>query len=111
MFFWPAVSMADHRHVFGVGPDAGFDEARFVITNAYTGGSDDLKKSWGSAPKHREARFNRFCASLLDYDRGDDLLQLGRMDLPALRRCLRREVPKSALAGVILTAGYLSLRR
>jgi hypothetical protein len=30
--------MRDHRHVFGVGEDAGFDEDRMVITNAYTGG-------------------------------------------------------------------------
>ena len=45
--------MAHHRHVFGVGQDAGFDEDRFVITNAYTGGSDDLKKTWDQAPKHR----------------------------------------------------------
>src|SRR5258708_28998820 len=27
-----------HRAVFGVGDEAGFDEARFVITDAYTGG-------------------------------------------------------------------------
>jgi len=103
--------MADHRHVFGVGSDAGFDEARFVITNAYTGGSDDLKKSWENAPKHRQTPFNTFCASQLDYARGDDLLQLGRMDLPAFRRYLRREVPRSALAGVIFAAGYVALRR
>ena len=103
--------MADHRHVFGAGADAGFDEARFVITNAYTGGSDDLKKAWENSPKHRDALFNSFCASELDYNRGDDLLQLGRMDLPAFRRYLRREVPKSALAGVILAAGYMALRR
>src|SRR5262249_36836329 len=37
--------MARHRYVFGVGAEAGFDEARFVITNAYTGGSDSLKKN------------------------------------------------------------------
>jgi GNAT superfamily N-acetyltransferase len=36
--------MARHRAVFGVGDEAGFDEARFVITSAYTGGSDPLKK-------------------------------------------------------------------
>lgn len=37
--------MAGHRHVFGVGPEAVFDETRFVIANAYTGGSDALKSS------------------------------------------------------------------
>lgn len=103
--------MDQHRHVFGVGADATFDEARFVITNAYTGGSDDLKKTWDAAPKHRDAVFNDFCAAELDYDRGDDVLQLGRMDLPAIRRYLTREVPRSAVLGVMLTGGYVALRR
>ena len=103
--------MENHRAVFGVGPGAGFDEARFVITNAYTGGSDDLKKSFAVAAKHRDARFNDFCADMLNYDRGDDLIQLGRMDLFAIRTYLSREVPKSAVLGLILTGGMVALRR
>jgi hypothetical protein len=54
--------MARHRAVFGVGAEAGFDEARFVITDAYTGGSDALKKSFELAPKHLNAIYNDFCA-------------------------------------------------
>jgi hypothetical protein len=96
-----------HRHVFGVGPEAGFDEARFVITDAYTGGSDDLKKTLEAAPQHRDAAFNAFCARELDYVRGDDLLQLGRMDLPAISRYLAREVPPSRLAGVLAAGGLV----
>src|SRR3954462_5289109 len=38
--------MRDHRAVFGVGDEASFDEQRFVITDAYTGGSDALKKTY-----------------------------------------------------------------
>lgn len=103
--------MAGHRHVFGVGPEAVFDERRFVIEDAYTGGSDDLKKNWDAAPKHRDARFNDFCAERLDYMRGDDLLQLGRMDLAAMGRFLRREVPRSALAGLLVTGVLVALGR
>lgn len=103
--------MARHRDVFGVGPDAGFDEERFVITGAYTGGSDDLKKTWDAAPKHRDARFNDFCAATLDYERGDDVIQLGQMDLAAMRKYLRREVPKSAVFALLLTGGLVALRR
>jgi hypothetical protein len=99
--------MAAHRHVFGVGPEAGFDEARFVITDAYTGGSDDLKKTLADAPRHRDEAYNAFCAGALDYDRGDDVLQLGRMDLPAVRRYLAREVPPSRLAGVLAAGGLV----
>ena len=101
--------MASQRHVFGVGEEAGFDEDRFVITDAYTGGSDDLKKTWESAPKHRDARYNTFCQEALDYQRGDDVLQLGQMDVAAMRTYLTREVPKSAVFGLLLTGGMVAL--
>ncbi|MDX8349460.1 hypothetical protein SLH49_15865 [Cognatiyoonia sp. IB215446] len=103
--------MAHHRQVFGVGDDAGFDEARFVITEAYTGGSDNLKKTWAQAPKHRDESYNAYCAVTLDYDRGDDVLQLGQMDLAAMRTYLAREVPKSALLGLLVTGALVALRR
>jgi len=103
--------MDHHRHVFGVGPEAGFYEDRFVIINAYTGGSDGLKKPFEEAAKHREDRFNTFCADQLDYDRGDDLIQLGQMDLTAVRGYLAREVPRSQLFGVLLTGALLAIRR
>jgi len=103
--------MKGHRHVFGVGSDAEFDEDRFVITNAYTGGSDDLQKTWDVAPKHRDPKINAFCEDQLNYDRGDDLLQLGQMDMSALRRYLSREVPKSAVLSVLTMGGYAALHR
>jgi hypothetical protein len=103
--------MAQHRDVFGVGDEAGFDEERFVITDAYTGGSDDLKKTWDSAPKHRDSAFNDYCAATLDYARGDDVIQIGQMDLSAMRQYLRREVPKSAVISLLLAGGLVTLRR
>ena len=103
--------MAAQRHVFGVGDEAGFDEENFVITDAYTGGSDDLKKTWDAAPKHRDERYNSYCKTALDYTRGDDVLQLGQMDLAAMRTYLTREVPKSAVVGLLLTGGLVALRR
>lgn len=103
--------MARHRHVFGVGEEAGFDEERFVITDAYTGGSDDLKKSFDDAAKHRDEAYNSFCNEVLDYGRGDDVIQLGRLDLPAIRRYLARSVPKTRVAGLVLTGGVVALQR
>ena len=94
--------MARHRHVFGVGPEAEFDEARSIILNSYTGGSDSLKKTFESAPKHRYEIFNEVCETELDYDRGDDFLQLGQINLRALRQYLSRvATPQTApwLAG------------
>jgi hypothetical protein len=75
--------MARYRHVFGVGPEAEYDEERGVILNAYTGGSDNLKKRFEDAPKHRHEVHNEICRRTLDYDRGDDFLQLGRFTLRA----------------------------
>ncbi len=103
--------MAKHRHVFGVGSDAGFDEDRFVITNAYTGGSDDLKKSFDEAQKHRKDLYNDFCARELDYGRGDDVLQLGQIDLAAARAYLTGAVPRGSLAGLAVAGVLVVLQR
>ncbi len=97
--------MARHRHVFGVGQDAVFDEDRSVILNAYTGGSDDLKKTFDAAPKHRCDPYNAMCARELDYGRGDDFLQIGQINAEAARRYLSRIArPRSApwLAGQLI---------
>jgi len=103
--------MRQHRAVFGVGDEAGFDEARFVITDAYTGGSAALKKSFELAPKHRDEQYNAFCGRELDYARGDDVLQLGRIDLPAARNYLFSEVPPGSLPGLIAASAVLALQR
>ncbi len=102
--------MRDHRHVFGVGPDAGFDEAHSVITNAYTGGSDDLKKAFEDAPKHRQDKYNAFCAARLDYGRGDDILQIGQVNMAAAQKYAFAEVPRASLPGVALGAAFLGLQ-
>lgn len=94
--------MTAHRHAFGVGKDAGYDAARGVITDAYTGGSDNLKKSYTVAAKHRDARYNAFCEATLDYDRGDDVLQIGQLNFATMRRFLLRSVPRSALPRLIV---------
>jgi len=103
--------MRDHRAVFGVGSEAGFDEQRFVITDAYTGGSDALKKTYDVAPKHRDTQYNSFCERELDYIRGDDLLQLGRVDLAGARRYLQREVPAGSLPSLLAASAVLALQR
>jgi len=100
-----------HRAVFGVGDEAGFDEKRFVITDAYTGGSDALKKSYDLAPKHRDEQYNDFCARELNYARGDDVLQLGRIDLAGARRYLQREVPTGSLPALLAASAVLALQR
>ena len=103
--------MRQHRAVFGVGAEAGFDEARFVITDAYTGGSDALKKTFDVAPKHRDEQYNAFCNRELDYARGDDFLQIGRIDLAAARRYLLSEVPAGSMPALLAASALLALQR
>ncbi|MFM9863622.1 MAG: hypothetical protein ACKVRO_08445, partial [Micropepsaceae bacterium] len=102
--------MQHERAAFGVGGDAGFDASRQVITNAYTGGSDNLKKSFEVAAKHRDERYNKFCAGALDYNRGDDVLQIGCVDLTTARRYLMRMVPRSALPQLLVQGAVLSVQ-
>ena len=93
--------MARHRHVFGVGEDAVFDERRGVIENAYTGGSDNLKKSFDESQKHRNPVYNETCRRELDYDRGDDFLQIGQFTAAAAGAYFTRSasiISPSALA-------------
>lgn len=101
-----------HRAAFGVGEEAGFDAERFVVTNAYTGGSDDLKKSFDEAQKHRDPVYNEMCRRELDYERGDDFLQLGQFNLAMLQRYLLKTVPRDslpALLGQLAFAGVGSI--
>jgi len=101
--------MTREREAFGVGDDAGFDAERQVITDAYTGGSDNLKKSFATAAKHRIDEYNRYCRDHLDYDRGDDILQIGRLDLSTARRYALRSVPRGALPAIIIQMIFVGL--
>lgn len=102
--------MASNRHVFGVGADAGFDEQRFVITNAYTGGSDDLKKTYDQAAKHRDEMYNLLAQRELDYQRGDDFLQIGQVNMAAAKAYAADVVPKESLPGLLIGGAFLALQ-
>jgi len=76
-----ARALMARREIFGVGDEAEFDARAFVIRDAYTGGSDHLKKAFHECATHRDGAFARLCLDRLDYHRGDDLLQVGTMTL------------------------------
>jgi hypothetical protein len=101
--------MAKHRHVFGVGAEAEHDEVRGIIRNAYTGGSDNLKKSFGDAPKHRNELHNEACRALLDYDRGDDFIQIGQVTVGAARRYFTRSASQISPTALALKFALLAL--
>ena len=93
--------MTHHRAAFGVSQTAHFDSDRFVIEDAYTGGSDNLKKSYAETTKHRRTGYGQLCLDALDYVRGDDFLQVGRYTLHTLVRCLALRLRRSARTSAI----------
>lgn len=101
--------MKHHRHVFGVGPEAGFDEDRFVITNAYTGGSDHLKKTYEKSGHFRDPSVNEYLRTNLDYDRGDDFIQIGRADLFPMFSYLRHMLPANRIFEFLVSATIVTL--
>lgn len=102
--------MARHRQAFGVAEDAPFEASSSIIRDAYTGGSDDLKKTFEQAAAHRDMRYNDFCRESLDYRRGDDLLQLGIIDLSTLGRYVARAVPGRLLGPLLARVLVVLLR-
>jgi len=78
------------KHFFGVGEEAVFEEQKQIIRNSYTGGSDNLKKTFEESTPYREdPRVNAYMQSNLDYARGDDVLQLAELDIWLLIRVVR----------------------
>ena len=101
--------MTRERDAFGVSAEAGFDAEAQVITDAYTGGSDNLKKSFAVAAKHRDHRYNAYCETALNYGRGDDVLQIGALDLATARRYVTRMVPRGALPALVVQILFVGL--
>lgn len=101
--------MKDHRSVFGVGDDCEFDEEKFIIKNAYTGGSDNLKKTWEEAPKHRNDKINEFCHEHLDYQRGDDFLQIAQLKFSCTRSYAMKSIPRKSLLHALYLFAFLTI--
>jgi hypothetical protein len=93
--------MRKHRGVFGVGEDASFDTERFVISNAYTGGSDNLKKRFSEAPKHRDEEVNQMCCERLNFERGDDFLMIGVLTIGVILNHLFRSLIRPPASATI----------
>lgn len=98
-----------HRSFFGVGAEATYDEDRQIIQNAYTGGSDHLKKSFADAPKHRIDSVNNLCQMHLNYERGDDFLQIGRLNLKAFLIFSRARFAKNISGQLLINLVFFAI--
>lgn len=84
--------MQRNRSVFGTGQDAILHLRQQIITNSYTGGSDDLKKTYEACPKFRKDEVNVFCQQHLNYQRGDDFLQIGILSENLIFKFLEKKI-------------------
>jgi hypothetical protein len=66
---------------FGAGPDARLREDSFVIEGSCRGPSEQLRRDFREAARYPLARCNSFCRAALDFDRGDELLQVAGVSL------------------------------
>jgi len=74
--------VSDHGHEFGIGPNASLDENRFVIQGSCRGPSEAIRASFDQSAKYKkDPRCNTYCEKTLNYERGDELLQIGRLRL------------------------------
>lgn len=90
------------KEVFGVGEDSSFDYKRHIIINAYTGGSDNLKKTFEECTPYRlNDEVNTYMKENLDYDRGDDVLQLAQLDIWLFVKVLKNKVIRSNYSAVV----------
>jgi hypothetical protein len=80
--------VSEHGHEIGVWEEAVFDEERFVIQGSSLGSCRSLMLSYADTAKYRVEACNEFCRQVLDYSRGDEILQVGRVDLATLLRSL-----------------------
>ncbi|HTW92071.1 MAG TPA: hypothetical protein VMH22_10225 [bacterium] len=75
-----------HGAEFAAGPESRFDEETFAVSDGYIAAAAPLHKTWDQVAKHADPRCNELCRRVLDYQRGDDLLQIGRVNLGLLLR-------------------------
>ena len=76
----------DHGQEIGLWEGASFDERHFVIRDSSLGACRSLMFRFEDAAKYRVEACNDYCRDILHYERGDEFLQVGRVDLKALYR-------------------------
>jgi len=76
--------VSDYGHEFGIGPKAVLDQNRFVIKDSCRGPSEVLSTSYKKSAKYRDPRCNTYCKDTIDYEQGDELLQIGRLNLNSI---------------------------
>jgi hypothetical protein len=77
------VMFKQYGHEFGMGPSAVLDNRNFVIRGSCCGPSDALRVDYPHSARYIMPACNKFCEDILDYKRGDELLQVGQVSVQA----------------------------
>lgn len=75
-------------HEIGLSESAWFEPAKFIIRDSSLGASKELMHDYAGSAKYRDEACNAFCRDNLHYERGDEFIQVGRVDLRAILRGL-----------------------
>lgn len=114
-----AAQIFSQRRVFGCDGTSELDLDRQVIRRAFPGGKAALRKTLAEVRLSRDGAVNAWCEEALDYGRGDEVLQVGRVELLAVRTVVRHFVARlgpagwaleKAFAGLVRVAGEPSMR-
>ncbi len=75
--------LAEHRHEFGCSSRAVFEPETFVVRGSNDPAGEGAHQFIKSDPvsRYRVEACNSFCRQLLDFEAGDELFQVGRVDL------------------------------
>jgi hypothetical protein len=73
--------VCEHGHEFGMGPHAHLDLQNFVVRGSCQGPSDALRVNYENSAKYITLKCNKFCELMLDYERGDEFVQVGHVSL------------------------------
>lgn len=80
-----AAIMRNYKNAFGVNGKSSYDAKKQIIENSYCGtASHSLQKTYEETMKHRDEVVNEFCKNRLNYERGDDFLQVGKWSLSCM---------------------------
>lgn len=87
-----------NRENFAIEEASIYNDELQIIQNSYALPSiQDLKKTYKEVKKHRDENVNNFCKERLDYNRGDDFLQIGKWTVEGLFRFARKNIPKTQM--------------
>lgn len=81
-----------HRADIHISPQATFDPVRFVLRGSNEVGNMFCKREEDTRYHHRERLLNRFYQGLMDFEAGDEVLQVGHVSLWSLTQYAARQM-------------------